>query len=175
MGSSDEDTNRRENADAAILVATALRALLAACVELDAVQRRQLSLGVSEQRVLTLLAAGMTAPTQLSQSVGMSTAGMTSVLDRLEQDALILRTPHATDGRRVLITLTKKGLLARASFDPVDTEVLAHTEALPADHAQLIARFLSDAAASVAQRAAGAPACATRSPSSASATTGPCA
>lgn len=50
------------------------------------------------------------SPTQLSEVVVRSTGGMTQILDRLEQAALVRRSPHPADRRKIIVGLTKKGL-----------------------------------------------------------------
>ncbi|HCE5431465.1 TPA: MarR family transcriptional regulator [Legionella pneumophila] len=49
-------------------------------------------------------------PKQLSESLMLSGAGMTSRLDRLESKALISRRPDADDRRSLQIELTKEGV-----------------------------------------------------------------
>jgi len=52
---------------------------------------------------------GGLTPSQLLESVMLSSGGMTARLDRLEEAGLILRTPAADDRRMVVIELTPKG------------------------------------------------------------------
>jgi len=53
-------------------------------------------------------APGLT-PTQLLQSVMLTSGGMTNRLDKLEQAGLIARKPDPTDRRGVIVALTAKG------------------------------------------------------------------
>ncbi len=50
------------------------------------------------------------SPTELSALVVRSTGGMTQILDRLEQAALVRRSPNPADRRKIIVGLTKKGL-----------------------------------------------------------------
>jgi DNA-binding MarR family transcriptional regulator len=50
------------------------------------------------------------SPTQLSEIVVRSTGGMTQILDRLEQVALVGRSPNPDDRRKIIVGLTKKGV-----------------------------------------------------------------
>jgi DNA-binding MarR family transcriptional regulator len=63
--------------------------------------------------VLTVLrrtggTAGL-APRQIARSLMLSGAGLTSRLDRLEADGLLLRRPDPHDGRGLLVRLTPNG------------------------------------------------------------------
>jgi len=50
------------------------------------------------------------APKQIARSLLLSGAGLTSRLDRLEADGLVVRLPDPRDGRGLTIRLTPKGL-----------------------------------------------------------------
>lgn len=64
----------------------------------------------ADYQTLGLLRSGIAqAPTTLAALVRQTTAGMTKTLDRLEKASLIERKAHPSDGRRVEITLTKRG------------------------------------------------------------------
>ena len=45
----------------------------------------------------------------LAQKLGVTTGTLTVMIDRLEQNGLLLRTPHKKDRRSIMIVLTKKG------------------------------------------------------------------
>ena len=49
------------------------------------------------------------SPTQLFRGLMLSSAGITSRLDRLENRGYVKRTPHATDRRSVLVEITDAG------------------------------------------------------------------
>jgi DNA-binding MarR family transcriptional regulator len=74
-------------------------------------------------------------PTRLAEIVLRSTGGMTQILDRLERRGLVRRTADATDRRKVIVGLTKKGVTliekANAAYVERKAELLAHLD--PAD------------------------------------------
>ena len=47
---------------------------------------------------------------ELAKKMGVTTGTLTVMIDRLEQQGLLKRTPHETDRRSYLIALTEKGL-----------------------------------------------------------------
>jgi DNA-binding MarR family transcriptional regulator len=61
------------------------------------------------------------SPTQLFKALMLSSAGMTSRLDRLERRGLVARTSDPADRRAILVDLTPRGLAL------VDTVVAANT------------------------------------------------
>ena len=70
-------------------------------------------------------------PTRLGRGLMLSSAGITSRVDRLERRGLIVRLPDPDDRRGVLIELTERG------GELVDAAVRANTES----EAQLLADF----------------------------------
>jgi len=61
--------------------------------------------------VSALMAWGPSRPTQLAESLGVSSGGATYVMDQMESHGLITRTyGHADDRRAVVIQLSKKGV-----------------------------------------------------------------
>ncbi|MCW2923176.1 MAG: MarR family transcriptional regulator [Thermoleophilia bacterium] len=121
-----------------------LRELLVAYEHLDAAWRRQFDLNANEKLAIIFLGDGISAPSKLAEAIGITTAGMTTLLDRLEQRGLLRREAHPDDGRRVLVTLTKAALRARLEFERV-TATMA-SEAATGDDAT-IGAFLERAAA----------------------------
>jgi DNA-binding MarR family transcriptional regulator len=74
------------------------------------------------------------SPTQLGRGLMLSSAGVTSRLDRLERRGLIARLPDPADRRGVIVELTEEGLRL------VDDAVMAKTLA----DRQLLARLGAD-------------------------------
>jgi len=57
------------------------------------------------------------SPTELRGLIGQTSAGMTRILDKLEDEELVRRVAHAEDRRRVNIVLTPRGArLAERSY-----------------------------------------------------------
>jgi DNA-binding MarR family transcriptional regulator len=128
-----------------------LRALLRAFGRLEAACRSDLEIGSNELLVLGLVSEGMHAPSELSRAIGMTTAGMTNLLDRMQEDGFIRRERHERDGRRVIVTLTKRGLQSQEHFSRC-LEDLA--ELLDGDDAaRVVVTFLARAVDLVDERA----------------------
>ena len=72
----------------------------------------------------TLRRSGTLTPADLMHSAMITSGAVTQRLDRLEERGLVVRAPDETNGRRVLVDLTEKGLelIDRALPDHVDTE-----------------------------------------------------
>ena len=69
-------------------------------------------LGLSAGELLALAhlsVDGPLGPTELTHRLHMTTGAMTAMLDRLAERDFVVREPHATDRRRILIRLTKAG------------------------------------------------------------------
>lgn len=53
----------------------------------------------------------------ISERLGIGNAAIGKTLQRLEKGGFVERSRHATDGRRVMVRLTDKGVLAHERFD----------------------------------------------------------
>lgn len=131
----------------------AIQRLLSAYERLGLARRRALGLNSNEEAALQLIGDGVTAPSDLSRRLGMTTAGITNMLDRLETSGHVRREPHQTDKRRVLLTLTKLGFAAQLELETTHARVarLAETSSVART---AIGRFLEDAALLVEDEAA---------------------
>lgn len=97
-------------------VLTTARRIDAACAELLA--RHDLT----EGRLAALLAASAEpgiSPRAVGDRLDVTSATVTGLLDRLDQDGLIERRPHATDRRRHELTTTAAGERLIAELVPV--------------------------------------------------------
>ncbi|WP_010629776.1 MarR family winged helix-turn-helix transcriptional regulator [Halomonas sp. KM-1] len=61
-------------------------------------------------------------PTQLFETLMISSGGMTSRLDRLEKAGLIVRSPNPEDRRGTLVSLTEKGMTLMERMIPEHVE-----------------------------------------------------
>lgn len=114
----------------------------------------QMHLGLSERMGLSaaeilalahLSLEGALGPTELVRRLHMTTGAMTALLDRLADRGLIVREPHATDRRRVVVRLTKGG--KGELFEHVHgmaAEVVELTGRLSDDERRVVGRFLDD-------------------------------
>lgn len=134
-------------------IAGTLQRLLAAYARLGAVRRAALDLNPNEEAALLLLGQGASTPSELSRAIGMTTAGMTNMLDRLEADGLVRRQPHLSDKRRVLLTLTKKGFRPQLDLEATHVQVAHLAEQSGDEVATLVLAFLTRAVSLVEARA----------------------
>lgn len=133
-------------------IAAELQRLLMAFEQLATARRRALGISMNEEIVLLLLAQGMNAPSEVSRAVGMTTAGMTNMLDRLEANGMVRREQHAEDRRRVLLTLTKKGLRAQLLFEEACRELGSIAAERGERSMATVMRFLSESTRAVERR-----------------------
>jgi DNA-binding MarR family transcriptional regulator len=126
-------------------ILAALRQLLIAYERVDASWRHKYRLNANQRLVLMFLAEGMsTAPTDLSRAIGMTTAGMTGLVDRLEVDGYVRRERDPADGRRLILSLTKQGLRAHMAFEEATERLAARVDHYTSAERAAIHRFLTD-------------------------------
>ena len=99
--------------------------------------------GASPARMRLLGALNCKGPTimcGLRDELGVSARQVTNLVDALEAEGLVKRTPHASDRRATLIEITPKGAaLACASWEPLQTKMSAPFGDLPeADQRELL-------------------------------------
>lgn len=126
-------------------IGQAVQRLLDAYDGIAVARRRELGLNANEEAALRLIGQGITAPSELSRAIGMTTAGITNMLDRLEAGGQVRREPHQTDKRRVLLTLTKLGFRAQLELEYVHAKVARLVNSDPGASAH-VRRFLDEAA-----------------------------
>lgn len=102
--------------------------------------------GMEAEEALVLavvLREGGCSPGQIRYRLGLHRSTLSSMLDRLEQDRLLSRTPNTFDGRRFEIRLTTAGSLAAETADFVIRDVEAEIAgyASPEDRAGAVAVF----------------------------------
>jgi DNA-binding MarR family transcriptional regulator len=89
----------------------------------------------------SLQLAGALTPRELADVERVQPPTMTKIVGKLEERGLVVRTPHPTDGRQVILAPTERGRAMYAEFEktrnawlavqlaalsPDDREVLAH-------------------------------------------------
>ena len=83
----------------------------------------------TEYQVLGLLRViGPSSPRDLNRVLLRTTAGVTNVLDRLERGGYLERKPSPTDGRSVVVKLTREGRVLAERLEGL--EAAAQTRAL---------------------------------------------
>ncbi|MCW2926923.1 MAG: regulatory protein MarR [Thermoleophilia bacterium] len=135
-----------------VSLATQLERFLSAFARVDALGRRDAGLNANERTALLHLANGTTSPTELSRHLGMTTAGTTNLLDRLVTNGFVTRERHASDGRRVLLTLTKQGLRVHMRLQQIATELATVASRGDVSASTELARFLGAATALLNER-----------------------
>jgi DNA-binding MarR family transcriptional regulator len=89
-------------------VQASLRALSTEIDRLDQVAADRYGLNRTDMRALDLIGqAGRLSPTALARRLGLTTGGITSVLDRLEGAGYVRRLPDPGDRRRLLVEPTE--------------------------------------------------------------------
>ncbi|MFN2494842.1 MAG: MarR family winged helix-turn-helix transcriptional regulator [Pseudonocardiaceae bacterium] len=137
-------------------LALRVRELLAASDQYRQATAAALGVGVPEAVTLgQLYHSGQLTPTVLAERLGMTTASVTGLLDRMAASGFLTRSPNPHDRRSILVTLTDDGLrTARAAFELFAEDIeLAMAGAEPAERASL-ERLLRRAAAALQHRAA---------------------
>ena len=69
-------------------------------------------LNYSDAKAMALLYSAPMGPCQLAEKLDMSPAGITKLVDRLEQKGLVNRRRHPADRRRSLVFITDKALVS---------------------------------------------------------------
>lgn len=120
-------------------------------------RRTQQSMGMGENELLVLRyitrATGkgeQVTPIDLARYLGLSTASITALLDRLERSHHVQRHPHPTDRRKVIITTTSQTEdEIRATLGKMHARMHDATDGVSAEHAQVIIDFLDRMRAAV--------------------------
>jgi DNA-binding MarR family transcriptional regulator len=89
------------------------------------------------------------SPTQLGRGLMLSSAGVTSRLDRLERRGLVTRLPDPADRRGIIVELTDAGLAlvdeAVAAKTQADRQLLARMDPADVESLQRLLRILLSA------------------------------
>jgi len=133
----------------------ALRAYRAA--EMSMRRRTQTSMAMSENELLVLRFltrrsrhhADVT-PVDLSRYLGVSTASMTALLDRLEKTGHLQRTPHPRDRRKILVSATPHAEDdMREILGVMHAHMMSATHGMTEDEAVAVTAFLERMCAAV--------------------------
>ena len=88
----------------------ALRALILAGERLRQAVAERLGVGVPKTVVMSHLSLrGPLGPREVAERLELTPSTVTSLLDRLENAGYVCRTPHPSDRRKTVITLTEAG------------------------------------------------------------------
>jgi len=89
----------------------------------------------------SLQLAGALTPRELADTERVQPPTMTKIVGKLEERGLVVRTPHPTDGRQVILSPTEQGNAVYAEFEQTRNEWLARQlAALGPDDRDVLAR-----------------------------------
>lgn len=137
-------------------MAVQLRELVVATDEYRRVEAAALGVGLPEAAALgELYHRGPLPPSALVTRLGIASASVTALVDRLTVAGLLERQPHPTDRRSVLVVLTDRGRSAIAGIVSMFTEdILRAIEDARPEHVREFTGTLAGIAASLRARAA---------------------
>lgn len=79
--------------------------------QFEAATARQIGLNATDMAALgEVMMSGPLSPTELARRLQVSTAGVTTIVDRLESTGHVTRAQHPTDRRAVLVTPTPESV-----------------------------------------------------------------
>jgi DNA-binding MarR family transcriptional regulator len=105
LSSKSRDVNRVPSVEE---VLGAIRALSHEIDRLDQAAADRYGLNRTDMRGLEIIGReGPLAPTQLARRLGLTTGGITTVIDRLERAGYVRRRAHPNDRRRVMLETTR--------------------------------------------------------------------
>ncbi|MDY7085187.1 MAG: MarR family transcriptional regulator [Actinomycetota bacterium] len=89
----------------------------------------------------SLQLAGALTPRELADVERVQPPTMTKIVGKLEERGLVVRTPHPTDGRQVILSATEQGRAVHAQFEKARNEWLAtHLADLTPDERETLAK-----------------------------------
>ena len=116
-------------------------------------------LGLSAGELLALAhlsVDGPLGPTELTHRLHMTTGAMTAMLDRLTEREFVVREPHATDRRRILIRLTKAGRdRIFTQVHGMASEVVAISGRLDAAERRSVLEYVEELSSAIGKPASG--------------------
>jgi DNA-binding MarR family transcriptional regulator len=127
-------------------VAMAVRRLDLMMAQMHLEMSERLGLSSAELLALAHLSVdGPLGPTELTHRLHMTTGAMTAMLDRLADQGYVVREPHASDRRRIVVTLSDEGRdrIFRQVHGMAD-EIVAISERLGAEDRRTVVRYVEE-------------------------------
>jgi DNA-binding MarR family transcriptional regulator len=133
-------------------VAMAVRRLDLMMSQMHLEMCERLGLSAGELLALAHLSVdGPLGPTELTHRLHMTTGAMTAMLDRLAERDFVVREPHATDRRRVVVRLTADGRdHIFTHVHGVADQVVAISQKLDAEKRRAIAQYIEEVSGALA-------------------------
>jgi DNA-binding MarR family transcriptional regulator len=143
VGNDERDYSARE-------VALAVRRLDLMMSQMHLEMSERLGLSAGELLALAHLSlSGPLGPTELTHRLHMTTGAMTAMLDRLAERDYVVRGPHETDRRRIMVRLTADGRdRIFSQVHGMANDVVAISQGLDAEQRRVVVDYieqLSDA------------------------------
>jgi DNA-binding MarR family transcriptional regulator len=127
-------------------VAMAVRRLDLMMSQMHLEMCERLGLSAGELLALAHLSLdGPLGPTELTHRLHMTTGAMTAMLDRLAERDFVVREPHATDRRRIVVRLTAGGRdRIFTQVHGMATDVMAVSERLDPDQRRVVVGYIEE-------------------------------
>jgi DNA-binding MarR family transcriptional regulator len=127
-------------------VAMAVRRLDLTMSQMHLEMCERLGLSAGELLALAHLSLdGPLGPTELTHRLHMTTGAMTAMLDRLAERDFVVREPHATDRRRIVVRLTAGGRdRIFTQVHGMATDVMAVSERLDPDQRRVVVGYIEE-------------------------------
>ncbi len=133
-------------------VAMAVRRLDLLMSQMHLEMCERLGLSAGELLALAHLSVdGPLGPTELTHRLHMTTGAMTAMLDRLAERDYVVREPHASDRRRIVVRLTRTG--SKRIFTQVHgmaDEVVAVSGRLDQDERRAVVEYIEAISGAIA-------------------------
>ncbi|MFJ4037399.1 MarR family winged helix-turn-helix transcriptional regulator [Microbacterium sp. NPDC090007] len=129
-------------------VMEALRAYRAAEMSMRRQTQAAMAMGENELLVLRFLTRANSSgrdvtPIDLARHLVVSTASVTAMLDRLERSGHVIRTPHPSDRRKVIVSSTiRADDEMRQALAAMHARMMHATRAMSAEQAEVVTTFL---------------------------------
>jgi DNA-binding MarR family transcriptional regulator len=99
-------------------------------------------------------AEGELTPRELGERLSLTSGAVTAVIDRLERSGWVVRSPHPSDRRSVVVRMTEQSMEAgKRIYVPYSNALAEIAAALPAASRKVVADYLEKAADIAAEHA----------------------
>lgn len=96
---------------------------------------------------------GSLSPSDLAKRLHMRSGAITALLDRLTEHGHVVREPHRSDRRKLVVRLTEEGRRATMhELRPMVAEVVDLVDRLPESDRETVGRFVDELAAVITRR-----------------------
>jgi DNA-binding MarR family transcriptional regulator len=134
-----------------------IRQFIAGAVLFNQQVAERVGLRLTDMQCLSVLELlGPSTPRKLAEGTGLSSGGVTVMLDRLEQAGYVKRTPNPEDRRSVLVSVNlKKRRKLMAHYDQITRQTVDVFQETPEAELEAVERFFRRVNAIRVERADG--------------------